>query len=702
MDALEQARAEIDTVDAQLAALFERRMAAVLQVAEYKRAHGLPVYDAARETAVLEKAAARIQDPALRPYYKDHVQNLMDVAKQYEAVVLGQNRAAYQGVEGAFAHIALRALFPHAEAVSYPTWDEVFDAVERGDAARGVVPFENSHAGDVSAVLDLCYNHPALWVVDVYDLPISQNLLVLPGTKLDQIRSVYSHQQAIAQSETFLRQFGLPATAMANTAMAAKFVAESGDSSKAAIASVETAALYGLEVLVPSINTDGDNTTRFIVLSREKPTGGNRFSLLFTVDNKPGKLGEVIQIIGASGFNMESIKSRPMPHVPFEYYFYVELVGDPTADETAALLRELDHLPYRAAVRSVYQMSEFIGTKLTMNLGERSYDIIVKSGSLENLYQFARLDRRVAVVTDSGVPAQYAQMVADQCRDAHIITVPQGEASKSFKILESVLKQMLEFGMGRGDLVIAVGGGVVGDLAGFAASIYMRGIDFINCPTTTLSMIDSSIGGKTAVDLGDTKNIVGAFWQPKLVIVDPDTLATLPRRHFINGLAEAVKASLLADPELFAIFENGDVDAQIGEIICRSLRFKKNIVEQDETEQGMRKALNFGHTIGHGIEAVKGIKGRRTVGLYHGECVALGMLPMIESKALQKRVRAVYRRLGLPTRTTYDKEKVLAEMLHDKKAQSGQITIIKVPGLGCWRAETIPVEGLRPLLGIEE
>ena len=168
-------------------------------------------------------------------------------------------------------------------------------------------------------------------------------------------------------------------------------------------------------------------------------------------------------------------------------------------------------------------MSDFIGTKLTMNLGERSYDIIVKSGSLENLYQFARLDRRVAVVTDSGVPAQYAQRVADQCKDATIITVPQGEASKSFKILETVLRQMLDFGMGRGDLVVAVGGGVVGDLAGFAAAVYMRGIDFINCPTTTLSMIDSSIGGKTAVDLGDTKNIVGAFWQPKLVIVDPDS-----------------------------------------------------------------------------------------------------------------------------------------------------------------------------------
>ena len=354
MDTLEQARAEIDAVDAQLAALFKRRMAAVLQVAEYKRTHGLPIYDPAREAVVLEKAAARIRQPALRPYYRDHVQHMMDMAKQYESQLLGQNRAAYQGVEGAFAHIALRALFPHAEAVSYPTWDEVFNAVAKGDAAHGVVPFENSHAGDVSAVLDLCYNHPELWVVDVYDLPISQNLLVLPGTQLSQIRSVYSHQQAIAQSETFLKQFRLPATAMPNTAMAAKFVAESGDPSKAAIASTETAQLYGLEVLVPRINTDGDNTTRFIVLSREKPTAGNRFSLLFTVDNKPGKLAQVIQIIGASGFNMESIKSRPMPHVPFEYYFYVELVGDPTGDETAALLRQLDRTCRTVRLLGVY------------------------------------------------------------------------------------------------------------------------------------------------------------------------------------------------------------------------------------------------------------------------------------------------------------------------------------------------------------
>ena len=354
MDELEQARREIDEVDAALAELFERRMRAVVQVARYKQAHGIPIHDPAREDAVLQKAAARIQDEALRPYYLDHVRNRMALARQYEALLLGQNRVAYQGVEGAFAHIALRQLFPHAEAVSCPTWDEVFARVAAGDAARGVVPFENSHAGDVSAVLDLCYNHPELWVVQVYDLPVHQNLLVLPGAELTGIRHVYSHQQAIAQSETFLKQMGLPCTAMANTAMAAKFVAESGDRTLAAIASRETAALYGLEVLVPDINADGDNTTRFIVISREKPTRGNRFSLLFTVDNKPGKLAAVIQKIGASGFNMESIKSRPMPRVPFEYYFYAELVGDPARAESEALLRELDRTCRTVRLLGVY------------------------------------------------------------------------------------------------------------------------------------------------------------------------------------------------------------------------------------------------------------------------------------------------------------------------------------------------------------
>ena len=341
--------------------------------------------------------------------------------------------------------------------------------------------------------------------------------------------------------------------------------------------------------------------------------------------------------------------------------------------------------------------------KLTMQLQERSYDIILKRGCLEHLYQFANLKhRRVFILTDAGVPARYAETVLAQCEKGMIYTAAEGEGSKCLKTYGEVLAAMLAFGLSRKDVVVAVGGGVVGDLAGFCAASYMRGIDFINCPTTTLSQIDSSIGGKTGIDLGDTKNIVGAFWQPKAVLIDPDVLDTLPRRQFVNGLAEAVKAGLIADPTLYALFETEHPEENIEQIIYRSLLVKKNVVEQDERESGPRAALNFGHTIGHGIEAVKGVKGRRKIGLYHGECVALGMLPMIEDKALVKRTRAIYKTLGLPTRTAYNSRKVLEFMRHDKKAAGGSITIIKVPGLGCWRADKLPMTELPALLGITE
>ena len=341
--------------------------------------------------------------------------------------------------------------------------------------------------------------------------------------------------------------------------------------------------------------------------------------------------------------------------------------------------------------------------KLTMKLNRSGYDIILKRGCLRNLHQFTNVqNRKVFVLTDSGVPARYAQTVAAQCPASTVYTVPQGEGSKSLKVYGQVLQAMLDFGMTRKDLLVAVGGGVVGDLGGFCAATFMRGIEFAQCPTTTLSQVDSSIGGKTAVDLGETKNIVGAFWQPCVVLIDPDTLDTLPRRQYVNGLAEALKAGIIADPELFALFEKGNVEDNIEEIIYRSLQVKKRVVEQDERETGMRACLNFGHTIGHGIEAVKGIRGRRTNGLYHGECVALGMLPMIEDKQLVKRTRAVMRTLGLPVRTGVDKHKVLGYMQHDKKSRGDSITVIKVPGLGCWRADKIAVSELGGLLGIAE
>ena len=334
---------------------------------------------------------------------------------------------------------------------------------------------------------------------------------------------------------------------------------------------------------------------------------------------------------------------------------------------------------------------------ISVSLGAQSYPILLEAGALARAGQHLSLARRVLVVTDSGVPQEYARTVACACRQARICTLPAGENSKNMDNYQRLLREMLALGMDRGDCVAAVGGGMAGDLAGFAAATYMRGVDFYNVPTTLLAQVDSSVGGKTAIDMDGVKNIVGAFHQPRAVLIDTDTLRSLPPRQMAAGLAESVKMAVTCDAALLALIENSvDLTADLPEIIARSLAIKARVVEQDPTEQGLRRVLNFGHTIGHAIESCAGGE------LLHGECVALGMLPMIESKALQKRVRGVYRRLGLPTRTAYDKEKVLAEMLHDKKAQDGQITIIKVPGLGCWRAETIPVEGLRPLLGMED
>lgn len=345
MDLLQQARTEIDGIDAEMATLFERRMRAVADVARYKAETGKPVFDALREAAVLDKNTARLQDETLRPYYRAFLQEAMAVSRAYQRAMLGRDTAAYQGVQGAWSHIALRRLFPFSRSISFATWGEVFDAVQNGDAEFGVLPFENSNAGDVSTVLDLLYTHPGLIVARMCDLPIRQDLLGVPGATLAGVRTVISHPQALAQSSVFLQQHALPTQAWSNTADAARHVAELKDPSVAAIASAETADLYGLEILAAGVNADGDNTTRFIVIERadQAPvmTGeGQRLALLFTARHKPGQLAAVLDQIGARGFNMECIKSRPLPHVPFEYYFYVQLVcpaGSTRADCEALL-----------------------------------------------------------------------------------------------------------------------------------------------------------------------------------------------------------------------------------------------------------------------------------------------------------------------------------------------------------------------------
>ncbi len=333
--------------------------------------------------------------------------------------------------------------------------------------------------------------------------------------------------------------------------------------------------------------------------------------------------------------------------------------------------------------------------KLRLNLGKRSYDVIIKAGALQNVGKLINLNRKVLIVTDSGVPKEYAQNVQKQCENGYIFTVEQGEASKSIETYSVLLRQMIKHNFTRKDAVIAVGGGVVGDLAGFVASSYMRGVDFINCPTTTLAQIDSSIGGKVAVNLDDTKNIVGAFHQPKLVVIDTDTLKTLSKRQYAQGLAEALKAGLIASKELFELFENGEISQNIEQIIYKSLYIKKQIVEEDETESGVRAALNFGHTIGHGIESACGL-GQ----LYHGECVGLGMLYMIEDNKLKHRTRAILKKLNLPTKTPCAAQDIFKYVCHDKKAGANNIKIVKVSNLGEFRFDTVSFEDVKKIIEI--
>ena len=320
---------------------------------------------------------------------------------------------------------------------------------------------------------------------------------------------------------------------------------------------------------------------------------------------------------------------------------------------------------------------------IQMNLQHDSYDIIVERGILARAGEHLNLNRRVLVVTDTGVPAVYAKTLAQQCKESVICTVEMGEASKSLAVFGQLLETMLNHDFSRKDCVVAVGGGVVGDLAGFAASAYMRGIDFYNIPTTLLSQIDSSIGGKTAINFGGVKNIFGAFYQPKKVLIDPDLLKTLPPRQIANGLAEAIKMSLTCDKDLFTLFEQQDIEANLEEIIIRSLNIKKSVVEQDEKEAGLRKDLNFGHTIGHGIESSEGM-----CELYHGECVALGMLPMC-SEAIRPRVIAVLKKCNLYRELQYDWDKITQAAFHDKKADGSLVTVILVNQVGSFEIKTM-------------
>lgn len=310
---------------------------------------------------------------------------------------------------------------------------------------------------------------------------------------------------------------------------------------------------------------------------------------------------------------------------------------------------------------------------ISVNVSGASYDIVLESGALSSVANIFDLNRKVCVVTDDGVPQNYAAEVANASKDGYIFTFKSGEKSKTLETYEELCKFLLLNRFSRYDCIIAVGGGVVGDLAGFAAATYMRGIDFYNIPTTLLAQLDSSIGGKVAVNFSGIKNILGAFYHPKKVLIDPDVLKTLSQRQFANGMAEAIKMGLTSDKMLFEIVEQKPIEQNLVEIIKRALCVKKDVVERDEKESGLRRVLNFGHTIGHGIECVGD--------LYHGECVGIGMLPMCQ-ESVKERLVSVLHKVGLPSSVKTNVDLVCEAIAHDKKAQDQFIHVVTVDAIG--------------------
>ncbi len=358
-------------------------------------------------------------------------------------------------------------------------------------------------------------------------------------------------------------------------------------------------------------------------------------------------------------------------------------------------------------------------------LGGRAYDVLIGSGLLARAGELigARLGAaRCAIVTDANVArfhlgALEAALNQDG-RHVGSITLPPGESTKSFRELEPLCERLLELGVERGDLVVALGGGVIGDLAGFAAAILRRGVRFVQIPTSLLAQVDSSVGGKTGIDTPQGKNLIGAFHQPGLVLADTDTLHTLPQRELRAGYAEVAKYGLLGDAAFFAWLEKNyaAVFALEGEPLTHavetSVKAKAGIVGRDETEQGERALLNLGHTFGHAFEAWCGYSDR----LLHGEAISIGMcLAFRFSAALgyctqggADRASAHFRAVGLPTRIAEipggkpDVEALLRLMAQDKKVRHGKLTFILVRDIGeAFIARDVPVEQVREFLGGE-
>ena len=337
--------------------------------------------------------------------------------------------------------------------------------------------------------------------------------------------------------------------------------------------------------------------------------------------------------------------------------------------------------------------------EFTVKLADAQSRVVIEKGCHTRLKDYFEHTGKVVVISDDNIPYSLKETVLNQFEGAILAEVPQGEKAKSFEVYTDLLATLLENGFSRKDLVIALGGGVVGDLAGFVAGTYKRGCRFVSIPTTTLSQIDSSIGGKVAINLNGIKNCVGSFYHPEIVFVDTDTLRTLEKRHFYNGLVEALKAGCIRDAELFGIFKDhaDEISADseyLEDIITRSLLIKRDVVQQDEKEQNLRKILNYGHTIGHAIESLYNLND-----YYHGECVANGMVMICEDARIKTDLVEILGKMHIPFVKQLDADKCIEFIKNDKKASGDTIDVVRVDRIGEAYIQKIRIDELKKYFG---
>ena len=351
--------------------------------------------------------------------------------------------------------------------------------------------------------------------------------------------------------------------------------------------------------------------------------------------------------------------------------------------------------------------------KITVDLEEKSYDIVIAEDLWKELgMRIRKLSSadKAAIITDTNVDKLYGEKLERQLTNAGFTTrrlvFPAGEDHKDLTTLADIYRQMADFGLTRKDLVVTLGGGVVGDLGGFAAATFLRGIDFIQVPTTLLSQIDSSVGGKVAVDLPAGKNLVGSFYQPKGVLIDPLLLASLPPRYLHDGLAEVIKCGAFGDSELFRKLEEykdtNEMLKDVVYIISTCCRLKAKVVAEDERDTGARMVLNFGHTIGHAVEKYFNYE-KYT----HGEAVAIGMVQItkqteklgLTEQGTAAKLEKVLLKYALPISEKIPTQKIIETVAMDKKKRGNSITLVTIPSIGQSKLVKIAFQDLNKYIG---